>query len=178
MASGGCGSRIEGVNNCSGFSAVAFEAGSAELAQEDRDAIARTEQIGWLEENYVLVDQVAEAVSQGAEMGAIGRAGEAHVRADIARQGYLIAGEQVHVRTRFGVRVIDFLIWDGRRSFAAIEVKANTATRSQMQLLKDNELAVVGGTIISWQPLQGGLGYGQHIQVFTTEVNVIVPRTQ
>jgi len=103
---------------------------------------------------------------------ALGKEGEAKARAELAANGFIIVGEQVTVKTEKGIRVLDFLISDGKGGLAAVEVKVNTATRDAVQLAKDFLISTVGGTIISRGPLGGGLSYGDRLIVNTTELNL------
>jgi hypothetical protein len=119
-----------------------------------------------------LVD-LPEIVSNEWDIRSIGKAGEALVRQSIIDNGFTIVGEQVHVRLESGeLRIIDFVISDRKGGYAAIEAKANTATRSAEQIRKDDQLATQGGYVRS--PGIDPLPVGTHIKLHTTEISVCV----
>lgn len=84
----------------------------------------------------------------------------------------------MYVRTESGMlRILDFIVTnDDGLSFAAIEAKANTATRSSRQLYLDRILEVQGGRIVSTRPLFHGLERGNWIKMHTTEISVQVKK--
>jgi hypothetical protein len=123
------------------------------------------------------LDDIGELFSNSIDGFRLGRAGELAARNRFLREGRLIAGEQVFVRTaRGGLRITDFLLTDGKGNFAGAEIKVNSATRSFNQLFNDGIIASQGGTIVSRGPLGFGLTAGTMIRFDTFELNVTITR--
>lgn len=78
-----------------------------------------------------------------------GKLREQEVEKELEAEGHEILGTQVSVKTQESRRVIDILIKDGKTGKTrAIEVKSGGATRSAIQIKKDNSMAEKGGTFI------------------------------
>ena len=123
------------------------------------------------------LDDIGELFSNSIDGFRLGRAGELAARSRFLREGRLIAGEQVFVRTALGgLRITDFLLTDGKGNFAGAEIKVNSATRSFNQLFNDGIIASQGGTIVSRGPLGFGLTAGTMIRFDTFELNVTITR--
>ena len=80
-----------------------------------------------------------------------GQAGEAQVRKWLEESGFEILGEQVGIRikTLLGnrIRIVDFLVVDGRGKVIAVEVKTGGGTLSPRQVKLDDMMRTQGGVI-------------------------------
>ncbi len=91
---------------------------------------------------------LAAALSSAARVRANyiqGKLAEGLAAKDLQAQGYNVLGKQVGIKTSLGTRNVDFLVEAPNGKLMGIEVKSGNATRSAMQLAKDNEIETQGG---------------------------------
>lgn len=125
-------------------------------------------------------DDIIEFNSNQHDFWNVGKAGEEAVKRSIVQNGYQIVGEQVYIRNRKGeLRIIDFLVTDGKGGLAAIEVKANGGVRSARQIRIDEDIFLEGGIIKSRKVLRfPRLGYGSIVFLDTVDIVVEVIGTK
>jgi len=78
-----------------------------------------------------------------------GKKRETEVTDELKAEGHEVLGTQVTVKTSQTRRVLDNLAQKkGETGLTNVEVKSGNATRSKLQISKDNEMATVGGKIV------------------------------
>jgi len=97
---------------------------------------------------------------------ASGKKAEVLAKPDLEKEGNVVLGSQVTVRTSVGNRVVDHLIRTPNGEIVAVEVKSGLAKRSTNQLTKDRAMEVSGTPVGKNAP--GDLR-GTTIQINTIE---------
>ncbi len=119
-------------------------------------------------------DAAVEIGSKATKWRRIGLRGEELARSLLLASGYEILAEQLYVRTSTGLRITDFVVTGGKCGvdICGFEVKANTATRSNLQVVKDGLIATQGGTVASW--FQPAFTYGEPVRYETYLIGVTI----
>jgi hypothetical protein len=119
-------------------------------------------------------DAAVEIGSKATKWRRIGLRGEELARSLLLASGYEILAEQLYVRTSAGLRITDFVVTGGKCGvdICGFEVKANTATRSNLQVVKDGLIATPGGTVASW--FQPAFTYGEPVSYETYLIGVTI----
>jgi hypothetical protein len=84
-----------------------------------------------------------------------------------------ILAEQLRVKTAGGIRILDYVVSVPGFGIEGVEVKYNTATRSNRQLLLDGFIATIGAEVSSWN--SPAFPHGSPVRMPVVEIKVRCP---